>query len=579
MVKLDEKIKTKVLRYDKEKQRISLGLKQLKEQHWDEIEEKYPVGGKIKGKVVSLVKYGAFIEIEEGIEGLVHISEMSWTQHIKHPSQMVSVGDEIDIVVLNVDRESRKISLGMKQCEEDPWERLEQVFKRGTRHKGIVRDLVPFGAFVELEPNIDGLIHISDLSWVRKVRHPGEIVKKGEEIEVTILNFDRNERRIALGLKQLEPDPWDRFEKEYPIRARSEGSGVRVLEKGVVVMLPLGVEGFIPNSQLGRSLAGENKKQIKEGDNLELEVIEFDKVNHRIVLSHAIIERGREKAVYRAYKDTSAEVKTTIGDIMRDSSVVTDIKKPISPKEEPEKVVEVQSELEVTKPVIEDVDVIVDETVIKAASEEEVAVEVTPEVPVEAEVVDAEIITEPVKDETGEEKEAVVARGKAKATIEEAEAKVDEKKAEVPTEEAKAEVVEEKVEAKVDDEKAKAKVTKDKAEEDTVPDTVKVEAPVDEEKKTDKVEIKPKKKPETKAKVIKTKTKKKTTSTSVKPKAKAKKKTEAATEEDKEKVKTVKSKPKTVKKKVEKDEKAEAKPKTKAKVTKTKDEGEKTKEP
>ena len=320
VVKLDEKVKVKVLRYDREKQRISLGLKQLKEHHWDEIEENYPVGSKVKGRVVSLVKYGAFVELQEGIEGLVHISEMSWTQHVKHPSQIVSAGDEIDIMILNVDRENRKISLGMKQCLEDPWERLEKTFQPGTRHKGIVRDLVPFGAFVELEQNIDGLIHISDLSWVRKVRHPGEIVKKGEEIEVIVLNFDRNERRIALGFKQLEPDPWDGFEKEYPIRVRTEGSVVRVLEKGVVVMLHLGVEGFVPNSQLGKSLSGENKRNIKEGDAIELEVIEFDKVNHRIVLSHSIIERAREKTVYRAYRDVSSgEGKATFGDLIRES--------------------------------------------------------------------------------------------------------------------------------------------------------------------------------------------------------------------------------------------------------------------
>ena len=330
VVKLDEKITVKVLHYDKERQRISLGLKQLKEHHWEEIEKKYPIGGKFKGKVVSIVKYGAFIELESGVEGLVHISEMSWTQHIKHPSQMVNVADEIDIVILNIDRENRKISLGMKQVEEDPWERLEQVFLPNTRHKGAVRDLVPFGAFVELQPGIDGLIHISDLSWTRKVRHPGEIVKKGQEIEVVILNFDKNERRIALGFKQLEDDPWDSFEREYPIRSRTEGSVIRVLEKGVVVMLPLGVEGFIPNSQLGKTITGDNKKKIKEGDNLELEVIEFDKPNHRIVLSHSVIERSKERSVYRVYKESAAE-KTTIGDIMRETSQV-DEKEPARKK-------------------------------------------------------------------------------------------------------------------------------------------------------------------------------------------------------------------------------------------------------
>jgi len=317
VVALDEKIKIKVLQYDKERQRISLGLKQLNEPDWDDIEAKYPKNSKTTGKVVAIVKYGAFVELEPGVEGLVHISEMSWVQHIKHPSQMATVGQEIEVVILSFERESRKISLGMKQIEEDPWERLESIYVVGTRHKGSVRDLVPFGAFIELEPGIDGLIHISDLSWTRKVRHPGEIIKKGQEIEIVILKFDRNERRIALGYKQLEDDPWDSFEKEYQIRARTEGSVIRVLEKGVVVMLPMGVEGFIPNSQLGRSLAGENKRNIKEGDNVELEVIDFDKQNHRIVLSHSIIERKKAKtSTYRTAQDSGASNKATIGDLI-----------------------------------------------------------------------------------------------------------------------------------------------------------------------------------------------------------------------------------------------------------------------
>lgn len=321
IVKLDERLKVKVLHYDKEKQRISLGLKQLKEQHWDEIDVKYPVNSRVHGKVVSIVKYGAFVELEPGIEGLVHISEMSWTQHIKHPSQLVTIGDEVEIVVLNIDKENRKISLGMKQIEEDPWQRLEATYLPGTKHKGTVRDLVPFGAFIELESGIDGLIHISDLSWTRKVRHPGEVVKKGQELEVVVLSFDRNERRIALGLKQMEDDPWDRFEREYSIRAKTDGTVIRLLEKGVVVMLPMGVEGFIPNSQLGKEYAGDNKKTLKEGDNLELEVIEFDKSNHRIVLSHLLVEKAKEKAALRQYQDTSEEVKTTIGDIVQVEAV------------------------------------------------------------------------------------------------------------------------------------------------------------------------------------------------------------------------------------------------------------------
>lgn len=317
VVQLDQKIKVKVLHYDKEKQRISLGLKQLHEPDWTAVEEKYPVGSKVKGKVVAIMKYGVFVELEPGIEGLVHISEMSWTQHIRHPSQLVSVGDEVEVVVLNVDTPNHKISLGMKQIEADPWERLEATYTPGSRHKGVVKELLPFGAFVELEPGIDGLIHISDLSWTRKVRHPGEIVKKGEEIEVVILSFDRNERRISLGLKQLEEDPWERLEAEFQIHSHKIGKVVRVLERGVVVSLPGGVEGFVPNSQLGKSYAGENKRNLKEGEELELEVIEFDRSSRRIVLSQLNVERAKERAAYEEYLASLQETKVTVGDILK----------------------------------------------------------------------------------------------------------------------------------------------------------------------------------------------------------------------------------------------------------------------
>ncbi len=555
VVKLDEKIMTKVLRYDKEKQRISLGLKQLKEHHWDEIEEKYPLGSKIKGKVVSLVKYGAFVELEEGVEGLVHISEMSWTQHIKHPSQMVNVGDEIDVVVLNIDRENRKISLGMKQCEEDPWERLEQVFKPGTTHKGIVRDLVPFGAFVELEPNIDGLIHISDLSWVRKVRHPGEIVKKGDEIEVKVLSFDRNERRIALGYKQLEPDPWNGFEKEYPIRSHSEGSVVRVLEKGVVVMLPLGVEGFVPNSQLGKSLYGENKKKIKEGDNLELEVIEFDKVNHRIVLSHSLVEKGREKtSAYRTYKGTSSEVKTTLGDIMRES-IKKSVKKDLGVTvEKPETVIDHKAEQEISQPTVEEVEVILEKPVDADGSETVDATDKTAEAPAEVEVVDAEIVTKPAEVEpAGEQEESAEIKESDKTPPEKPEAPADLKESDTSEAEVK-----EKVEA---------------------PDDAEEPVPPADEKKAavEKDEVEPKVKSETKPKAPKPRAKKKTAAAEDKPKPKTRKKPKADQDEEKAATEAAKPKARTQKKKVEKDDKTENKPKVVKKARESKGKDSKTK--
>ena len=284
VVQLDQKITVKVLDYDKERSRISIGLKQLQTHPWEGVEEKYPVAARVKGKVVSIARYGAFVELERGLEGLVHISEMSWTQHVKHPSAILSVGDEVDVVVLNIDKENRKISLGLKQVEPDPWQNLEQKYAVGSRHVGRVRDLVPFGAFVELEDGIDGLVHISDLSWTRRVRHPGEVLKKGDEIEVIVLGFDRNERRIALGLKQAQENPWDEFERMYAVGTKTNGKVARILEKGIVVELPREVEGFVPNSQLKR-LARGPKQPLNVGEELPLEVIEFDKESKKIILA------------------------------------------------------------------------------------------------------------------------------------------------------------------------------------------------------------------------------------------------------------------------------------------------------
>ncbi|RPH94786.1 30S ribosomal protein S1 [candidate division KSB1 bacterium] len=318
VVQLDQKITVRVLDYDKERQRISIGLKQLQPHPWEGVETKYPVAARVHGRVVSIARYGAFIELEKGLEGLVHISEMSWTQHVKHPSALLSVGDEVDVVVLNIDKENRKISLGLKQVEPDPWENLEVKYSVGSRHMGRVRDLVPFGAFVELEDGIDGLVHISDLSWTKRVRHPGEILKKGEEVDVIVLGFDRNERRIALGLKQAQTNPWDEFEQQYAVGTQTTGRVARVLEKGVVVELPRDVEGFVPNSQLKRLTRGP-KQVIAVGDDLQLEVIEFDKESKKIILA-AQAPAGAE-----------GEVETD-DETMKQYIVGTDLDTPASPE-------------------------------------------------------------------------------------------------------------------------------------------------------------------------------------------------------------------------------------------------------
>ena len=301
IVKLDETVNVVVLDFDQEKKRISLGMKQLQPHPWEKIEDKYPVGTKVSGKVVSLTDYGAFIEIEKGIEGLIHISEMSWTQHIKHPSQAVSMGQVIEAVILSLDVAGKKISLGMKQLEPDPWNSLMQKYPIGSRHTGVVRNLTNFGVFVELEQGIDGLIHISDLSWTKKIRHPGEVVKKGENIDVVILGIDVEQRRISLGHKQLNDNPWEAFSSQYKVGTEIEGKVVRIIEKGVIVELPLGVDGFVPLSQLSQTPIKNLAEAFQVGDTLPMTVIEFDGESKKIVLSVVEYLRGKEQKIVDDY--------------------------------------------------------------------------------------------------------------------------------------------------------------------------------------------------------------------------------------------------------------------------------------
>ncbi len=314
IVKLDQTINVVVLDFDQEKKRISLGYKQLQPHPWENIQDKYPVGTKVVGKVVSLADYGAFVEIEKGIEGLIHISEMSWTQHIKHPSQVVSMGQMVDAVILSLDKDAKKLSLGIKQLEPDPWLTLMQKYPEGSRHKGVVRNLTNFGVFVELEQGVDGLVHISDLSWTKKVRHPGEIVKKGDELEVVILGVDVSQRRISLGHKQIEENPWDKFGDQYRVGTEVEGKIVRIIEKGVIVELPLGVDGFVPVSQLSMTQVKNIPDKFKVSDVLPLKVVEFDKDTKKIVLSAVEFLKGKESKVVEDYMSLHRLAPTTIGD-------------------------------------------------------------------------------------------------------------------------------------------------------------------------------------------------------------------------------------------------------------------------
>ena len=285
LVSIGEKVKVKVLSFDPEKERISLGMKQLTPYPWEDVDKRYQVAQKVKGKVVSITDYGAFVELEKGIEGLIHISEMSWTRHVRHPSKVVAIGDQIEAVILKIDKENEKISLGLKQTEPDPWLTLDQRFPIGTKLSGKVRNLTNFGAFVEIEEGIDGLVHISDMSWTRRVVHPSEVLKKGDKVDVVVLSIDKDARRISLGLKQVSEDPWPTLAEKYIPDLIVNGKVVRLLDRGVIVDLEEGLEGFIPLSQLGVDGLKKPSDSFKVGDELSLKVTRVDTQAHRIILS------------------------------------------------------------------------------------------------------------------------------------------------------------------------------------------------------------------------------------------------------------------------------------------------------
>ena len=301
VVELDQPIKVVVVGFDENTKRVSLGMKQLESHPWENIEIKYPVGSKAQGRVVSITDYGAFVEIEKGIEGLVHISEMSWTQHIKHPGQFVTLGQEVECVILNIDKDHTKLSLSMKRVNEDPWIALSEKYIENSLHKGTVSNITDFGVFVELEPGVDGLVHISDLSWTKKIRHPSELVKKNQDLEVKVLKFDVHARRIALGHKQINQDPWDEFELKYAVGAETPGQISQIIEKGVIVILPGDVDGFVPVSHLLQGGVKDIHSSFKIGDELPLRVIEFDKENKRIILSALEYFKDKNKEEIEAY--------------------------------------------------------------------------------------------------------------------------------------------------------------------------------------------------------------------------------------------------------------------------------------
>lgn len=284
VLKLDEKVKIVVLDFDENKKRISLGMKQLTSHPWDSLAADLEIGSKVKGKIVNVADYGAFLEIAPGVEGLIHVSEMSWSQHLRNPQDFINVGDELEAVVLTLDKDERKMSLGIKQLTEDPWNKKEVLTKYavGTQHKGVVRNMTNFGLFIELEEGIDGLVHVSDLSWTKKIKHPSEFVKVNEELDVVVLELDVENRRLALGHKQLEENPWDTFETVFTVGSNHKCTVLNKSEKGAVVELPYGIEGFVTLKHLKKA----DESMAEVGESLEFKVLEFSKDDKRIVLSH-----------------------------------------------------------------------------------------------------------------------------------------------------------------------------------------------------------------------------------------------------------------------------------------------------
>jgi small subunit ribosomal protein S1 len=316
MVNLGQEVEVMVLDFNDKKERISLGMKQLKPHPWKDIAARYPEGAKVKGKVVSITDYGAFVEIDSGVEGLIHVSEMSWTQHVKHPSKILTVGQELEALVLKVEEEAERISLGIKQLEPDPWESIEHELPPGARVTGEIRNLASFGAFVEIKEGVDGLIHVSDMSWTKKVNHPSELVKKGDRVDCVVLAVDREKRRISLSMKHLEEDPWDHVETHYPSHAEVKGTIVRMLDRGVVVELENGIEGFVPVGKLTTEYIKVPSDAFKVGDVVPAVVTEIDQNNRKLYLSVVDFFKSKESAELQTYlaAHKPSESGNTLGD-------------------------------------------------------------------------------------------------------------------------------------------------------------------------------------------------------------------------------------------------------------------------
>src|SRR5919197_202061 len=318
MFNVGDEVRVVVLKFDPAQERVSLGLKQIQEDPWHRADEKYPVGTRVAGKVASLTDYGAFIELEPGVEGLVHVSEMSWTKRLKHPSKMLEVGQQVEAMVLDIDPKAKRIALGMKQIEANPWTLLEDKYPIGSVIKGQVRNVTDFGIFVGVEEGVDGLVHVSDISWTQRIKHPGELYKKGDEVEAVVLNIDVENERFSLGIKQLTPDPWETLSERVPVGSRVHGKVTKVTDFGAFVEIEPGIEGLVHVSELRDERVENPRDVVSEGQEVDVKVIDINSTDRKIALSiKALLHEGSDD--YREYlRQQQDGGRTRLGDVMRD---------------------------------------------------------------------------------------------------------------------------------------------------------------------------------------------------------------------------------------------------------------------
>lgn len=324
MHQVGDEISVKVLNFDRERERVSLGIKQLTPDPWTEAENKYTMGTKIQGRVVSLTDYGAFIEVEEGVEGLIHVSEMSWTRKIRHPSQVLNVGDIVDSVVLNIDVAKKRISLGMKQVEPNPWDVIEEKYPIGTTIEGKIKNITDFGIFIGIDEGIDGLVHISDISWTRRIKHPSEVYKKGQEVQAVVLNIDKDSERFSLGIKQLTSDPWDEIPRKYKPGTRVTGTVTNVTDFGLFLELEEGIEGLVHISEIAKDKRGNPTARFQVDDVIQAKVLNVSSEDKKIGLSIRKLEEGDDKEIFRSYLDNHKEATSNLGELLREEMMNLD---------------------------------------------------------------------------------------------------------------------------------------------------------------------------------------------------------------------------------------------------------------